>query len=68
MCFGGINVVTAGQKCGIGVVEVDGKSKESFCLAGSLPPVSNHWKSQHPFHGRLTSNMVCKHCEHQVWK
>nr|XP_054501491.1 ubiquitin carboxyl-terminal hydrolase 30 isoform X3 [Agelaius phoeniceus] len=33
---------------------------------GSLPPVSNHWKSQHPFHGRLTSNMVCKHCEHQL--
>ncbi|KAM6119960.1 ubiquitin carboxyl-terminal hydrolase 30 isoform 2-T2 [Phoenicopterus ruber ruber] len=32
---------------------------------GSLPPVSHHWKSQHPFHGRLTSNMVCKHCEHQ---
>ncbi|NXR52352.1 UBP30 hydrolase, partial [Hippolais icterina] len=32
---------------------------------GFLPPVSNHWKSQHPFHGRLTSNMVCKHCEHQ---
>ncbi|KFQ28312.1 Ubiquitin carboxyl-terminal hydrolase 30, partial [Merops nubicus] len=33
---------------------------------GSLPPMSEHWKSQHPFHGRLTSNMVCKHCEHQV--
>ncbi|KFO75852.1 Ubiquitin carboxyl-terminal hydrolase 30, partial [Cuculus canorus] len=32
---------------------------------GSLPPVTNHWKSPHPFHGRLTSNMVCKHCEHQ---
>ncbi|XP_008937070.1 PREDICTED: ubiquitin carboxyl-terminal hydrolase 30 [Merops nubicus] len=32
---------------------------------GSLPPMSEHWKSQHPFHGRLTSNMVCKHCEHQ---
>ncbi|KAK2522856.1 Usp30 [Columba guinea] len=32
---------------------------------GSLPPVSDHWRSQHPFHGRLTSNMVCKHCEHQ---
>ncbi|KFQ25728.1 Ubiquitin carboxyl-terminal hydrolase 30, partial [Mesitornis unicolor] len=32
---------------------------------GSLPPMSSHWKSQHPFHGRLTSNMVCKHCEHQ---
>ncbi|RLV99795.1 hypothetical protein DV515_00009375 [Chloebia gouldiae] len=31
----------------------------------SLPPMSNHWKTQHPFHGRLTSNMVCKHCEHQ---
>ncbi|NXA37382.1 UBP30 hydrolase, partial [Eudromia elegans] len=35
------------------------------CISGSLPPMSNHWKSQHPFHGRLTSNMVCKHCEHQ---
>ncbi|OPJ74955.1 ubiquitin carboxyl-terminal hydrolase 30 [Patagioenas fasciata monilis] len=32
---------------------------------GSLPPVSDHWRAQHPFHGRLTSNMVCKHCEHQ---
>ncbi|XP_019394379.1 PREDICTED: ubiquitin carboxyl-terminal hydrolase 30 [Crocodylus porosus] len=32
---------------------------------GSLPPKASHWKSQHPFHGRLTSNMVCKHCEHQ---
>ncbi|NXG08182.1 UBP30 hydrolase, partial [Sakesphorus luctuosus] len=40
--------------------------KQISCRArGSLPPVSNHWKSQHPFHGRLTSNMVCKHCEHQ---
>nr|XP_009424475.1 ubiquitin carboxyl-terminal hydrolase 30 isoform X4 [Pan troglodytes] len=33
---------------------------------GSPHPTSNHWKSQHPFHGRLTSNMVCKHCEHQI--
>ncbi|XP_061025574.1 ubiquitin carboxyl-terminal hydrolase 30 isoform X3 [Eubalaena glacialis] len=32
---------------------------------GSPHPTSNHWKSQHPFHGRLTSNMVCKHCEHR---
>ncbi|NXN94653.1 UBP30 hydrolase, partial [Rhinopomastus cyanomelas] len=32
---------------------------------GSLPPVPHPWKSQHPFHGRLTSNMLCKHCEHQ---
>ncbi|XP_028559688.2 ubiquitin carboxyl-terminal hydrolase 30 isoform X2 [Podarcis muralis] len=29
------------------------------------PPVLSHWKLQHPFHGRLTSNMVCKHCKHQ---
>nr|XP_056715164.1 ubiquitin carboxyl-terminal hydrolase 30 [Euleptes europaea] len=27
--------------------------------------MSNHWKLHHPFHGRLTSNMVCKHCRHQ---
>ena len=37
-----------------------------LCVSGSPHPTSNHWKSQHPFHGRLTSNMVCKHCEHQV--
>lgn len=42
------------------------KGQFQLCVSGSLPPVSNHWKSQHPFHGRLTSNMVCKHCEHQV--
>ncbi|XP_074828848.1 ubiquitin carboxyl-terminal hydrolase 30 isoform X3 [Natator depressus] len=33
---------------------------------GSLHPMSSHWKSQHPFHGRLTSNMLCKHCKHQI--
>ncbi|XP_033025118.1 ubiquitin carboxyl-terminal hydrolase 30 isoform X1 [Lacerta agilis] len=32
---------------------------------GPPPPVLSHWKLQHPFHGRLTSNMVCKHCKHQ---
>lgn len=37
-----------------------------LCIPGSPHPTTNHWKSQHPFHGRLTSNMVCKHCEHQV--
>lgn len=37
-----------------------------LCVPGSPHPTTNHWKSQHPFHGRLTSNMVCKHCEHQV--
>lgn len=68
MCFGAINFVqSVGLECW---KWMDGKSKDNsnFCVAGSLPPVSNHWKSQHPFHGRLTSNMVCKHCEHQVWK
>uniref|UniRef100_A0A8D0GU62 Ubiquitin carboxyl-terminal hydrolase n=1 Tax=Sphenodon punctatus TaxID=8508 RepID=A0A8D0GU62_SPHPU len=40
--------------------------KEISCRTrGSLHPMSSQWKSQHPFHGRLTSNMVCKHCEHQ---
>uniref|UniRef100_H9H7C2 Ubiquitin carboxyl-terminal hydrolase n=1 Tax=Monodelphis domestica TaxID=13616 RepID=H9H7C2_MONDO len=34
-------------------------------IRGALHPMSSTWKSQHPFHGRLTSNMVCKHCEHQ---
>ncbi|XP_069817494.1 ubiquitin carboxyl-terminal hydrolase 30 [Dendropsophus ebraccatus] len=32
---------------------------------GVLNPIPRQWKSQHPFHGRLTSNMVCKHCQHQ---
>ncbi|XP_053324982.1 ubiquitin carboxyl-terminal hydrolase 30 isoform X2 [Spea bombifrons] len=32
---------------------------------GVIHPIPNHWKTQHPFHGRLTSNMVCKHCQHQ---
>ncbi|XP_039627748.1 ubiquitin carboxyl-terminal hydrolase 30-like isoform X1 [Polypterus senegalus] len=32
---------------------------------GQLQPMPNPWKSHHPFHGRLTSNMVCKRCEHQ---
>ncbi|XP_001508127.1 ubiquitin carboxyl-terminal hydrolase 30 isoform X1 [Ornithorhynchus anatinus] len=32
---------------------------------GTPHPLPSHWNSQHPFHGRLTSNMVCKHCERQ---
>ncbi|XP_075686554.1 ubiquitin carboxyl-terminal hydrolase 30 isoform X2 [Rhinoderma darwinii] len=32
---------------------------------GVLNPIPRLWKSQHPFHGRLTSNMICKHCQHQ---
>ncbi|XP_068422417.1 ubiquitin carboxyl-terminal hydrolase 30 isoform X1 [Clinocottus analis] len=30
-----------------------------------LYPVPSPWKSQHPFHGRLTSNMSCKRCKQQ---
>nr|XP_043882213.1 ubiquitin carboxyl-terminal hydrolase 30 isoform X2 [Solea senegalensis] len=30
-----------------------------------LHPIPNHWKFQHPFHGRLTSNMSCKRCRLQ---
>ncbi|XP_061458437.1 ubiquitin carboxyl-terminal hydrolase 30 isoform X2 [Rhineura floridana] len=32
---------------------------------GSPHPVLSRWKLQHPFHGRLTSNTVCKRCKHQ---
>lgn len=32
---------------------------------GILHPIPSHWKVQHPFHGRLTSNMICKGCQHQ---
>ncbi|XP_007437499.1 ubiquitin carboxyl-terminal hydrolase 30 [Python bivittatus] len=41
--------------------------QEQICCRtrGPLHPVPNRWKCQHPFHGRLTSNMVCKHCKHQ---
>ncbi|XP_008274804.1 ubiquitin carboxyl-terminal hydrolase 30 isoform X2 [Stegastes partitus] len=30
-----------------------------------LHPIPSPWKFQHPFHGRLTSNMSCKRCELQ---
>ncbi|XP_039218651.1 ubiquitin carboxyl-terminal hydrolase 30 isoform X2 [Crotalus tigris] len=41
--------------------------QEQICCRtkGPLYPLPNRWKSQHPFHGRLTSNMVCKHCKQQ---
>ncbi|XP_072271458.1 ubiquitin carboxyl-terminal hydrolase 30 [Pyxicephalus adspersus] len=32
---------------------------------GVINPIPRQWKTQHPFHGRLTSNMVCKNCQHQ---
>lgn len=37
-----------------------------FYLSAPLHPIPSPWKFQHPFHGRLTSNMSCKHCEQQV--
>uniref|UniRef100_A0A4W3IXI7 Ubiquitin carboxyl-terminal hydrolase n=1 Tax=Callorhinchus milii TaxID=7868 RepID=A0A4W3IXI7_CALMI len=36
-----------------------------FIVQGPLLPLPNPWKSQHPFHGRLTSNMLCKRCDQQ---
>ncbi|XP_051888437.1 ubiquitin carboxyl-terminal hydrolase 30-like [Pristis pectinata] len=41
------------------------ESQASCRSRGPLPPPPSPWKSQHPFHGRLTSNMVCKQCEQQ---
>ncbi|XP_053558105.1 ubiquitin carboxyl-terminal hydrolase 30 isoform X2 [Bombina bombina] len=32
---------------------------------GPVQPIPSQWKSQHPFHGRLTSNMTCKNCQRQ---
>ncbi|XP_013924593.1 PREDICTED: ubiquitin carboxyl-terminal hydrolase 30 [Thamnophis sirtalis] len=41
--------------------------QEQICCRtkGLLYPVPNRWKRQHPFHGRLTSHMVCKRCKQQ---
>ncbi|XP_077570954.1 ubiquitin carboxyl-terminal hydrolase 30-like isoform X1 [Stigmatopora nigra] len=32
---------------------------------GPLHPIPSSWKFHHPFHGRLTSKMLCKRCEQQ---
>uniref|UniRef100_A0A8B9JVU1 Ubiquitin carboxyl-terminal hydrolase n=1 Tax=Astyanax mexicanus TaxID=7994 RepID=A0A8B9JVU1_ASTMX len=32
---------------------------------GPLHPIPSLWRTQHPFHGRLTSYMACKRCERQ---
>lgn len=32
---------------------------------GPVHPIPSPWKFQHPFHGRLTSNMACKLCKQQ---
>ncbi|GCB80352.1 hypothetical protein scyTo_0018086, partial [Scyliorhinus torazame] len=44
----------------------DSEEKQLSCRSrGPLLPPPGPWRSQHPFHGRLTSNMVCKRCEQQ---
>ncbi|XP_047238611.1 ubiquitin carboxyl-terminal hydrolase 30 isoform X2 [Girardinichthys multiradiatus] len=40
--------------------------KAVACISRApLHPIPGPWKFQHPFHGRLTSNMWCKRCEIQ---
>ncbi|XP_029366749.1 ubiquitin carboxyl-terminal hydrolase 30 isoform X1 [Echeneis naucrates] len=44
----------------------DQDEKSMTCRSRApLHPIPNPWKFQHPFHGRLTSNMSCKRCEQQ---
>ncbi|XP_054467059.1 ubiquitin carboxyl-terminal hydrolase 30 isoform X1 [Anoplopoma fimbria] len=44
----------------------DQDEKSMICRSRApLHPIPSPWKSQHPFHGRLTSNMSCKRCEQQ---
>uniref|UniRef100_A0A8C5LQU4 Ubiquitin carboxyl-terminal hydrolase n=1 Tax=Leptobrachium leishanense TaxID=445787 RepID=A0A8C5LQU4_9ANUR len=48
------------------VHSLDNSEGQIHCRTqGTLHPIPSHWKTQHPFHGRLTSNMICKHCQHQ---
>ncbi|XP_011614036.2 ubiquitin carboxyl-terminal hydrolase 30 isoform X2 [Takifugu rubripes] len=42
------------------------QEKTLTCISRApLHPIPNPWKFQHPFHGRLTSNMLCKRCGQQ---
>ncbi|XP_037337869.1 ubiquitin carboxyl-terminal hydrolase 30 isoform X2 [Pungitius pungitius] len=42
----------------------DPVEKTMICRSRApLHPIPSPWKSPHPFHGRLTSNMSCKRCE-----
>uniref|UniRef100_A0A7N8YAZ5 Ubiquitin carboxyl-terminal hydrolase n=1 Tax=Mastacembelus armatus TaxID=205130 RepID=A0A7N8YAZ5_9TELE len=44
----------------------DQDEKSMTCRSRApLHPLPSPWKFHHPFHGRLTSNMSCKHCEQQ---
>ncbi|XP_076855252.1 ubiquitin carboxyl-terminal hydrolase 30 isoform X2 [Brachyhypopomus gauderio] len=45
---------------------VESSDKTLSCRSrGPLHPVPSLWRTQHPFHGRLTSYMACKRCERQ---
>ncbi|XP_017564780.1 ubiquitin carboxyl-terminal hydrolase 30 isoform X1 [Pygocentrus nattereri] len=45
---------------------VESSEKTISCRSrGPLHPIPSLWRTQHPFHGRLTSYMACKHCERQ---
>ncbi|KAJ1092925.1 hypothetical protein NDU88_006035 [Pleurodeles waltl] len=47
-------------------LETETSEKQISCRTQGAPhPMPSHWKFQHPFHGRLTNNMLCKRCEHQ---
>ncbi|XP_030647376.1 ubiquitin carboxyl-terminal hydrolase 30 isoform X2 [Chanos chanos] len=45
---------------------LESSEKSITCRSrGPLHPIPSLWRTQHPFHGRLTSYMACKHCELQ---
>lgn len=48
-------------------LEVLPKEEQNMACRSRAPlhPIPCSWKCQHPFHGRLTSNMSCKRCEQQ---
>ncbi|KAJ3603926.1 hypothetical protein NHX12_028667 [Muraenolepis orangiensis] len=48
----------------ISIPEQDDKTLSCRSRA-PLHPITSPWKLQHPFHGRLTSNMSCKLCKQQ---
>lgn len=48
-------------------LEILPKEEQNITCRSRAPlhPIPCLWKCQHPFHGRLTSNMSCKRCEQQ---
>nr|XP_060642102.1 ubiquitin carboxyl-terminal hydrolase 30 isoform X1 [Anolis sagrei ordinatus] len=47
--------------------ETETPPKQILCRTQVFSAVSLQasWRRQHPFHGRLASNMICKRCRHQ---